>query len=67
MINEQKIPCPICKTQISFNAILLLQGAQFSCQNCQAIVAIAPESVDVTKYARELFEQLKQHSSKIAK
>ncbi len=59
MINEQKIPCPVCSTQIPFEVSALLKGVKFACPNCQAMIGMAPESMDMAKNAIEQYEQLK--------
>ncbi len=65
MINEQKIPCPVCKNPIPFEVSALLRGAKFACTSCMSEVALAPESVDKTKDALTQYEQLKQSTSRL--
>lgn len=64
MINEQAIPCPVCRHSIPFDAQRLLEGGRFACPNCQSVVSLAPESVDQTKEAVEAYETLKQMMTK---
>jgi hypothetical protein len=59
MFNEQKIPCPVCKTPIPFEVTALLQGNKFSCPSCTSIVSIAPESMEYIQVAKLEYDQLK--------
>lgn len=59
MINEQKIPCPICQTKIPFDAQALIRGHKFSCPSCFAVIGIAKESVE---QATTVFEEFKELS-----
>jgi transcription initiation factor IIE alpha subunit len=61
MINEQKIPCPVCSTQIPFEVNSLLRGEKFACPKCHSIVAIAQESIQETKKVVEQYEKLKSN------
>lgn len=64
MINkEQKIPCPVCNTEIHFDTHQLLKGYKFSCQNCSASIGVSSESVSVVKESMEKYESLKQRAS----
>ncbi|TSE07266.1 MULTISPECIES: hypothetical protein [Aquimarina] len=65
MINEQKIPCPVCQGQIPFDITSLLQGVKFACPSCQSVVALSPESIDETRNAIEKYEELKQAGAKL--
>lgn len=38
------IPCPVCKTHIPFDPLLLIRGVSYPCPNCSSIVGIATES-----------------------
>jgi hypothetical protein len=53
--NEQKIPCPVCQTAISFTVAALIAGAQFACPNCQASVGLAAESKPLVDEAIKKF------------
>lgn len=57
---EQRIPCPVCRTQIPVDLHLLIQGVQFSCPNCFASIGLAPESQPVVSEAVENLEKLKK-------
>lgn len=59
---EQRIPCPVCRTQIPVDLHLLIQGVQFSCPNCFASIGLTPESRTVVNEAVNNFEKLKQAS-----
>jgi len=62
MINEQKIPCPQCKTDIHFDVTILLQGGGFSCKTCGAVISIASDSMSVAQETYKKYESLKQSS-----
>lgn len=64
MINEQKIPCPVCQDKIPFDPASLLQGVGFSCPTCSAVVTIAPESLDLSKSAMKAYQALKLSNGK---
>ncbi len=64
MINEQKIPCPMCQGQIPFDPMSLLQGVGFACPTCAAVVSIAPESIDISKSAMNAYRELKLTNAK---
>jgi transcription initiation factor IIE alpha subunit len=53
------IPCPECKTAISFDLAQLLAGSHFSCPNCAASIGLAPESTPVVEETMNKFEKLK--------
>jgi hypothetical protein len=59
MINEQTIPCPVCKNQIPFEVTSLLKGSKFTCTNCQSAVALSSDSKEEVKTAIEKYEKLK--------
>jgi len=63
MINEQKIPCPVCTTAIPFDVRQLLMGVQFTCPNCLAAIGLAVESKDSVNDALEKFKDVKQRLS----
>lgn len=63
MINEQKIPCPQCKTDIHFDVTILLQGGGFSCKTCSSVVSIASDSMSEAKNVYKTYESL-AHTSK---
>lgn len=67
MINEQAIPCPVCKNPIPFEVTSLLQGLKFTCASCQSSVALASESIETTKKAMENYEKLKQQAKSLKK
>lgn len=62
MLNNQMIPCPVCKNNIPFHVETLLTGGSFACSVCMAVVSLAPESTDQAKDAMGKFEELKKAS-----
>ena len=62
MINQQKIPCPQCQTDIYFDVNALLQGVGFSCKKCGAVVSISQDSMSTANDVYKQYESLKQSS-----
>lgn len=60
---EQTIPCPTCQTKIPFDANLLLQGAQFTCSNCQGVVGLATESKPIVEETMQKFENMRAEAA----
>ena len=61
LINQgQTIPCPVCKTGIPFDAQQLLQGVQFSCAACRAVISLAEESKGLVQKTLESFAEAKR-------
>lgn len=58
------IPCPECKTAISFDVRQLLAGSQFSCPNCAASIGLAPETTPAVEEKMTKFEKLKNSIEK---
>lgn len=57
-LGQNNIPCPVCKTNIPFDPILLLKGASFSCPNCHAAVSISNQSMNMAQSAFQEMEKL---------
>jgi hypothetical protein len=62
MNTEQRIPCPVCKTGIVFEARALIQGHKFTCPNCFSVVGIATEALDSVSETWQKYEQLKRQA-----
>jgi transcription initiation factor IIE alpha subunit len=59
MINDLKIPCPTCKSDITYNVAALLEGASFGCLICSSQIKIASTSVSELKSTYEKYNELK--------
>lgn len=57
---SQKIPCPVCKNDIHFETLALLQGAQFSCNHCDAKISLMADSIPKAKEVYQKFKQVKE-------
>lgn len=64
MMNDLKIPCPSCKTEIFYNVVALIRGASFNCQTCSSQIKIASSSVSELKNTYEKYVELKGNLSK---
>lgn len=65
MINQKNsIPCPVCKSLITFDIRSLLEGIQFTCPNCNASIGISAESMGIVKETMEQFDKLNNTSNK---
>ena len=65
MINELKIPCPTCKSDIIYNVAALMEGASFECLTCSSQIKIASSSVSELKSTYEKYNELKSNLSKL--
>lgn len=56
-----QIPCPVCKTNIPFDPVKLMNGEAIQCPNpeCDAKLSIAAESMETVKVAMDKFTELK--------
>jgi len=60
MLNQdQKIPCPVCKTPIHFDTYQLLSGTQFKCTNCDSSIGLSAESRPLVEETMKKFEDMK--------
>lgn len=59
MFFEQKINCPDCDAQVSFDLYKMIAGAPFRCPNCLTAISLAPESIAMAEEARTAFDRLK--------
>lgn len=64
MINDLKIPCPTCKSEIVYNVAALIAGASFQCLTCSSQIKIASSSVSDLKNTYEKYIELKSNLSK---
>lgn len=64
MMDNLKIPCPTCKSDIVYNVAALIGGASFECQTCSAQIKIASSSISEIKTTYEKFVELKSNISK---
>jgi transcription elongation factor Elf1 len=66
--NSQVLPCPVCKNDIHFDTLALLQGAQFVCINCEAKISLQadaiPQAKDVFNKFNEVKEMIKKRPDK---
>ncbi|MCB0707760.1 MAG: hypothetical protein KDC34_20740 [Saprospiraceae bacterium] len=60
---SNSMPCPICKTNIPFDPIGLIKGAQFACPGCQAQIGISGQEVPRAEEALEKLEEIKKQKS----
>jgi len=58
------MPCPECKTAITFDLAQLLAGSQFSCPNCAASIGLAHQGTQVVEETMTKFEKLKNSIEK---
>jgi DNA-directed RNA polymerase subunit RPC12/RpoP len=64
MINDLKIPCPTCKSEIVYNVSALIAGASFECLTCRSQIKIASSSISELKSTYEKYTELKSNLSK---
>lgn len=60
-MNEQKISCPNCQHQITFDVYALLQGSCFICTVCNAKIQLAGESKEMVTGSIQKFKELKKN------
>ena len=61
--NDQTIPCPICATKIPFDTQQLLQGKQFTCPTCLAVIGLSTESRGIVEETMHKLDDLKHKLS----
>ncbi|WP_028025344.1 hypothetical protein [Enterovibrio calviensis] len=57
---KSQLPCPDCRTSISFDVSLLLSGTSFSCPCCALKFSLDPSSKPQLSKAVEGFAELKR-------
>jgi len=58
-MQQQTIPCPVCKTSIPFDTVQLLNGVKFACPNCKSEIGLATESKPLVQEIMKKLEQVK--------
>ncbi|MDD1794533.1 hypothetical protein L4D06_03125 [Enterovibrio makurazakiensis] len=57
---KSQLPCPDCRTSISFDVSMLLSGTAFSCPCCELSFSLDPSSKPQLSKAVEGFAELKR-------